>query len=225
MFYAGLVTDRVGPFSLCVLSSTTVRLPSPPRRRLRTKERRIACPSPPPACNSSVNVEALAQSENAEAKTVLSAMKRRGAEKRLAAQEAEHAATLPDPTPQRRRHHHHHHHHRRKRSSAGGVSLPPAQPSPLKQAQLLRQRKEHTAAMARASLEKGSNTDGSGDGRAMPDAEGSGEEDRLSSSREAARHLALQAASEGVGNYSLSDSFSDWARYYTELALLKGSCG
>ena len=171
---------------------------------------RLSCPS--------FNVEALAQAENAEAKTVLSAMRRRRAETRLAAQEAANAATSPDPTSQRHHHHHHHHHHhRRKRSSAGGVSLPPAQPSPLKQAQLLRQRKESTAAMARASLEKESTT--SGDGRVMPDADGSSGEGRFSGSHEAARHLALQATSEGIGSYSKSDSFSDWTRYEIGLAL------
>lgn len=170
---------------------------------------RIACPLPLPASNFSVNVEALAQAENAEAKTVLSAMGCRRAEKRLAAQEAAHAATFPDPTPQRR--HHHHHHHRRKRSSAGGVSLPPAQPSPLKQAQLLRQRKENTAAMARSALERGSSKDGFDDGRAMPDADGGSGKGRISCSHEAARHFALQAASERVENYTKSD-FSDWAR-------------
>lgn len=165
---------------------------------------------------SSVNVEALAQAENAEAKTVLSSMRRRRAETRLATQEAENAAASPDPTPQR--HHHHHHHHRRKRSS-GGVSLPPAQPSPLKQAQLLRQRKENTAAMARATLEKEPSTDGFSVGRVMPDEDGSSVEGRFSGSREAARHLALQATSEGVGDYSKSDSFSDWTRCDTEQAL------
>lgn len=170
------------------------------------------CRLPPLASNFSVNVQALAQAENAEAKTVLSAMRHRRAEKRLAVQEAANAATFPDPTPQR--HHHHHYHQRRKRTSVGGVSLPPAQPSPLKQAQLLRQRKESTAAMARATLEKGSNTDGFGDGLAMRDVEGSGGEDRFSYSHKAARHLALQAASEG--NCSKSDSSSDWTGYDAE---------
>lgn len=179
-----------------------------------------------PIPDSSVNVEALAQAENAEAKTVLSAMRRRSADKRLAAQEAAQAAMFPDPDPQRRyRHHHHqhqHHHYRRKRSSAGGVSFPPAEPSPMKQAQILRQRKENTTSMARATLEKGSMSDDfSGGGRTMPEVEGSegGGEGRLASSREAARQLALHAASEGVGNYSRSDSCSDWTRCIAVIAV------
>lgn len=172
-----------------------------------------------PGPASSVNVEALAQAENAEARTVLSAMKERAANNRLAAQEAAEAARFPDPDPQRRYHHHHQHQHqqhRRKRSSAGGVSLPPAEPSPLKQAQLLRQRKENTAAMARAAAQKGSNIggDGSSDGQPMPEAEVSegGSEVTFSSSREVMRHAALQAVSESIGNYRRSDSCTDWTR-------------
>lgn len=169
--------------------------------------------SPGPA--SSVNVEALAQAENAEARTVLSAMKERAANDRLAAQEAAEAARFPDPDPQRR-YHRHHHQHRRKRSSAGGVSLPPAEPSPLKQAQLLRQRKENTAAIARAAVEKGSKNGGDGgtDGQPMPEAEVSegGSEVTFTSSREAMRHAALQAVSESMENYRKSDSCSDWTR-------------
>eukprot|EP00752_Nemacystus_decipiens_P016546 g14788.t1 len=157
----------------------------------------LAPHAPNPRWSFSVNVEALAQAENAEAKTVLSAMRHRRVEKRLAAKEAGNAATFPDPMPQR---HHRHHHNRRKRSSAGGVSLPPAQPSPLKQAQLLRQRKENTAAMALAAVGKGYSAD----------VEGSGGEETSSASRGEARHLALQATSEGVGNYTRNDSFSDW---------------
>lgn len=169
----------------------------------------------------SVNVEALAQAENAEARTVLSAMKERAANNRLAAQEAAEAARFPDPDPQRRYHHQHHQQqHRRKRSSAGGVSLPPAEPSPLKQAQLLRQRKENTAAMARAAVEKGSKIggDGSCDGQPMPEAEVSegGSEVTFSSSREAMRHAALQAMSESMGNYRKSDSCSEWTRCISE---------
>ena len=163
----------------------------------------------------SVNVEALAQAENSEAKTVLSAMKSRRAEKRLAAQEAAQAAMFPEPDSQHHhRHLNNHHHHRRKRSSAGGVSLPPGEPSPLKQAQLLRQRKENAAALARAAADKKSSAGGDGDGQTMPEVAGGRgvRGDKFSSSREAARHLALQEASEGIGNLSNSDSFSDWAR-------------
>lgn len=183
-----------------------------------------------PVRDSSVNVEALTQAENAEAKTVLSTMRKRSIENRLAAQEAAQAAMFPDPDPQRRHRHHQyqHHHHRRKRSSAGGVSLPPAEPSPLKQAQILRQRKESRASMAQAALEKGSRGgDLGGSGKVMPEVEGSegGREERLISSREAARHVALQAASEGVGNYSKSDdSGSDWTRYIEVLASQTWKC-
>ncbi|CAM9963940.1 unnamed protein product [Ectocarpus sp. 12 AP-2014] len=177
----------------------------------------LAPHAPNPRWSFSVNVEALAQAENAEARTVLSAMKERAANNSLAAQEAAEAARFPDPGPQRRYHHDHHLHqqqHRRKRSSAGGVSLSPAEPSPLKQAQLLRQRKEHAAAMARAATEKGSEIGGdeSSDGQPMPEAEVSegGSEVTFSSSREAMRHAALHVMSESMGNHRKSDSFSDW---------------
>eukprot|EP00903_Cladosiphon_okamuranus_P007678 g7442.t1 len=175
----------------------------------------LAPHAPNPRWSFSVNVEALAQAENGEAKTVLSAMRNRRAEKRLAAQEAVNAATLPDPTPQRhhQNHHHYHHHHQHRRKRSSGVSLPPAQPSPLKQAQLVRQRKEITAAMARATLEKGSSTDGFGDERSMPGADGSRGEKRLVGLDEAARRLASQVASEGAEDYSKSDSFSDWRSF------------
>ncbi|CAM9674333.1 unnamed protein product, partial [Pylaiella littoralis] len=174
-----------------------------------------------PRWSFSVNVESLAQAENAEAKTVLSAMRKRSADHRLAAQETAQAAMIPSAGPQhhhhpRRHHHQHQHSHQRRKRSAGGVSLPPAQPSPLKQAQILRQRKESTASMARATLEIGSGNDyfggGGGGGRAMPEVEGSegGGEDASVFPRETARHLALQAVSEGVGKYSTSDSCSDW---------------
>lgn len=188
-----------------------------------------------PKPDYSVNVESLAQAENAEAKTVLSAMRKRSADHRLAAQEAAQAAMIPSPGPQhhhhpRRHHHQHQHSHHRRKRSAGGVSLPPAQPSPLKQAQILRQRKESTASMARATLEIGSGNDyfggGGGGGRAMPEVEGSegGGEDALVFPRETARHLALQAASEGVGKYSTSDSCSDWTRCIAVLAPVTRSC-
>lgn len=151
-------------------------------------------------------------------------MKSRRAEKRLAAKEAARAAIFPEADSQRHQRHQHHHHHRRKRSSAGGVSIPPGTPSPLKQAQLLRQRKENTAALARASVDKRSSAGGDYCGvQTMPEVEGRNGVggDRFSLSREASRHLALQEASKGIGKLSRSDSYSDWARCATVVVILE----
>lgn len=143
-------------------------------------------------------------------------MKSRRAEKRLAAKEAAQAAMFPETDSQRRHRQQHHHHHRRKRSSAGGISLPTGEPSPLKQAQLVRQRKENTAALARASVDQQSIAGDDSGGQTMLEVEGRKgvRGDRFSSSRQA-RHIALQEVSKGIGKLSRSDSFSDWARCAT----------
>lgn len=176
----------------------------------------------------SVNVEALAKAETTEATAVLARMDERSANKRLAAQEAAETTMFPDPRPQRHRPHHRHH-HRRRRSSFSSGSLPPAQPSPLKQAQLLRQRKQNTA-VAVAQTTVGNDAGGGGGdsdgakmvpevvdrkvvtgGKAKGDGLGGGESTYISS-RAVARNAALQAASEGVGEGSRADSCSDWTR-------------
>lgn len=141
-------------------------------------------------------------------------MRDRKDENRLAAQNAAEAAMLPDPGPDRqcRHQYRHQHQHRRKRSSDGGISLPPAEPSPLKKAQLLRQRKESTAAIARAALGKETaGHEGGRNGQSIPAVEV-----RNPPSGDDTRQLALRAASEGAGDYNRSDSCSDWTRYATD---------
>ncbi|CAM9417678.1 unnamed protein product [Scytosiphon promiscuus] len=143
----------------------------------------LAPHAPNPRWSFSVNVQALARAENTEARTVLSAMRDRRAEHIIAARDAAETAI-----------------------SDGGVSLPPAEPSPLKKAQLLRQRKESTAAIARAALEKKTTShDGGRDGQPVTQVE-----DRIPPSRENSRQLALQAAAEGARNFTKNDSYSDW---------------
>lgn len=177
----------------------------------------------------SVNVEALAQAESTEAKDVLKRMDGRRGEKLLALQGEAEAGMFPDPSFHRHyRHHnpngHHqqrHQHHRRRTSSA---SLPPTEPSPLKQAQLLRQRKEQAAAVQAAgsvggvSLSATEGAKGGGDdglaGPEVEEGEGGGRGGRGGSPGSAARSAALLAAAGGVADRSSrNDSCSDWTRW------------
>ena len=200
--------------------------------------------SPLPAPLYSVNVEAMAHAEISEAKTVLARIDERRANKMAAAaQVSDEGAMFPDPDPQHRshhhhhnRHHHHHHdHHRRKRRSSGSGSLPPAEASPLKQAQLLRQRKESTVTAAtQGAAEKASNGErNNAGGLAVPEAEVAGrcgarsEDDREGGGNMGdfaiqgnARSMALEAASEGLGGYSRSSCSSDGTRCVSCLAVL-----
>lgn len=182
----------------------------------------------------------MAHAEVSEAKTVLARIdERRASKMAAAAQAADEEAMFPDPVPQHRArhdhhnhhdHHHHHHDHRRKRRSSGSGSLPSTGASPLKQAQLLRQRKESTAAAAVAAqgvAEKTSNggRDNHG-GLAAPEVEETGRYGGRSEDgdgegggslggsafRGNARSMALEAASEGLGGYSRSSCSSDRTR-------------
>lgn len=179
----------------------------------------------------------MAHAEVSETKTVLARIDERRASKMAAAAQAaaDEGAMFPDPVPQRRpdrnQHHRHNHHHqqRRQRRTSGSVSLPPTENSPLKQAQLLRQRKKSTAAAATAQgvVEKTPNgerndssglavpevgeTDRYGGGRFEDDRDGGGGIGG-SAFRGDARSMALEAASEGLGNFSRSSCSSDGTR-------------
>lgn len=177
-----------------------------------------------------VNVDALTQMEASEAKAVVERMDERSTAKRLSAQAA---AAVADHLPHHARRHRHNrsfHGGRRKRST-GGETLRSATPSPLKKAQLLRQRKEDIAVVERlveggtrasSGIGVGESCDKLNAGRRESVREGEergalengrSEGDDASCSPAFARMDALQAASEGVDAYNRSDTCSESIRY------------
>ncbi|CAM9342762.1 unnamed protein product [Sphacelaria rigidula] len=191
----------------------------------------LAPHAPNPRWSFSVNVNALAEAEAAEAKNVLERMDQNRRDTLLQAQ-TEEVETLMFPHPssggQHNRQQHHHgdeykhrgsgsfaSRRRSRHSDSGATSLPSAEPSPLKQAQLLRQRKgstNGTGGVVKVEPEGDAETGAAKIGdQESKTGDGAGSGAGSASCSRAVNRALMQAASERTG-HSHCDSKSDWTR-------------